>query len=91
VAKLKQIDIAQLRVGMFVADMDISWMQSPFLRHRCLLKTENDVRLLKLPGPEKSPLMSVEVQMSALHPLWTTKFPKPPPHSEHLRQHLKNL
>lgn len=38
---------------MFVADMDISWMQSPFLRHRCLLKTENDVRLLKTAGARK--------------------------------------
>lgn len=38
---------------MFVADMDISWMQSPFLRHRCLLKSEFDIKLLIQAGAKK--------------------------------------
>lgn len=38
---------------MFVAGMDISWMQSPFLRHRCLLKSEFDIKLLKQAGAKK--------------------------------------
>ncbi len=35
---------------MYVTDMDISWMQSPFLRNRCLLKNDSDVKLLKAAG-----------------------------------------
>ncbi|RKZ98147.1 MAG: hypothetical protein DRQ43_01940 [Gammaproteobacteria bacterium] len=47
---LKKISIDELHVGMFVVEMDISWIKSPFLLHRREIKSKNDVILLKKAG-----------------------------------------
>lgn len=46
----RRISISQLRKGMFVHELDIPWMKSPFLRHRRKIDTHNDVVLLKKAG-----------------------------------------
>ncbi|MCW8930475.1 MAG: DUF3391 domain-containing protein [Gammaproteobacteria bacterium] len=46
----RKISISQLRKGMFIHELDISWMQSPFLRHRRKISTNNDIALLKKAG-----------------------------------------
>ena len=47
---LQKISIDELHVGMFVVEMDISWIKSPFLLHRREIKSKNDVILLKKAG-----------------------------------------
>ncbi len=49
----KKILISQLRSGMFIHELDISWMKSPFLRHRRKINTANDIALLKKAGVKK--------------------------------------
>lgn len=46
----RKISISQLRKGMFIHELDISWMKSPFLRHRRKISAENDIALLKKAG-----------------------------------------
>jgi HD-GYP domain-containing protein (c-di-GMP phosphodiesterase class II) len=41
---LKKIDSSQLRVGMFVHDLDCGWMEHPFVRNRFVLTREDEVR-----------------------------------------------
>jgi len=45
----KSIPIEQLRVGMYVAKLDVSWFRSPFLRNRFLVQQEAQIE--KLRGP----------------------------------------
>lgn len=45
-AKLKKIPVSKLVPGMFVHDLDISWLHSPFLRHRRKLEDQKDIELL---------------------------------------------
>ncbi|MCU7940823.1 MAG: DUF3391 domain-containing protein [gamma proteobacterium symbiont of Bathyaustriella thionipta] len=47
---LQKISIDELKVGMFIVEMDISWIKSPFLLHRRAIKTKNDIILLKKSG-----------------------------------------
>lgn len=46
----RKISISQLRKGMYIHELDISWMKSPFLRHRRKISAENDIALLKKAG-----------------------------------------
>ncbi|WP_198263115.1 HD-GYP domain-containing protein [sulfur-oxidizing endosymbiont of Gigantopelta aegis] len=46
----RKISISQLRKGMFIHELDISWMKSPFLRHRRKIGSNNDIALLKKAG-----------------------------------------
>ncbi len=46
----KKITIDELQIGMFVVDLDISWIKSPFLFHRRAIKTKKDIALLKHSG-----------------------------------------
>lgn len=41
---LKKVDASQLRVGMFVHDLDCGWMEHPFVRNRFLLTDEDEIR-----------------------------------------------
>lgn len=82
--KLKQIDIAQLRVGMFVADMDIPWLQSPFLRHRCLIKTDKDIRLIEQAGARRITIdldKGKDVAAESAAPIDAADVPTNPPPS----------
>jgi len=49
----RKISISQLRQGMFVHELDLSWMQTPFLRHRRKINSDNDIALLKKAGVKK--------------------------------------
>ncbi|MCU7799539.1 MAG: DUF3391 domain-containing protein [gamma proteobacterium symbiont of Lucinoma myriamae] len=46
----RKIKISQLSNGMFIHELDIPWMKSPFLRHRRKITSANDIALLKQAG-----------------------------------------
>ena len=41
---LKKIDASQLRLGMFIHDLDCDWMTHPFVRSRFLLTRDEEIR-----------------------------------------------
>ena len=43
----KRISLEQLRVGMYVAGIDCSWFRTPFLKHRFLISTEEQIERLR--------------------------------------------
>ncbi len=43
----KRIAIQDLQPGMYVAGMDQSWFQTPFLRHKWLVKRDDEITLLR--------------------------------------------
>ncbi len=46
----KRIAIQDLRPGMYIAGMDQSWFQTPFLRHKWLVKRDDEITLLRSYG-----------------------------------------
>lgn len=46
----RKITISQLSNGMFIHELDIPWIKSPFLRHRRKIKSDNDISLMKKAG-----------------------------------------
>ena len=40
---LKKVDASQLKIGMFIHDLDCGWMDHPFVRSRFLLSTEDEI------------------------------------------------
>jgi HD-GYP domain-containing protein (c-di-GMP phosphodiesterase class II) len=44
---LKKVDSSQLRVGMYIHDLDCSWIEHPFVRNRFLLTTEDEIRKIR--------------------------------------------
>jgi putative nucleotidyltransferase with HDIG domain len=46
-AMRKRISLQQLRVGMYVAGIDCSWFRTPFLKHRFLISTEEQIERLR--------------------------------------------
>ena len=40
---LKRINIQDLKLGMFVSELDISWVKSPFFRHKRLIVKQEDI------------------------------------------------
>ncbi|OON59536.1 phosphodiesterase [Massilia sp. KIM] len=44
---LKKVDSSQLKVGMFIHDLDCGWMEHPFLRNRFVLSTEDEIRKIR--------------------------------------------
>ncbi len=46
----KRIAIQDLRPGMFITGMDQSWFQTPFLRHKWLVKRDDEITLLRSYG-----------------------------------------
>jgi hypothetical protein len=58
---IKKIPISELRPGMFILELDISWLQSPFLRHRRRIENNNDILLLKQAGVR---LVSIDLEKS---------------------------
>lgn len=47
---IRKISISQLQPGMFIHELDIPWLQSPFLRHRRKINSLKDILLLKKAG-----------------------------------------
>lgn len=43
----KRISLQQLRVGMYVAGIDCSWFRTPFLKHRFLINTKEQIERLR--------------------------------------------
>ena len=62
-SNLKKISIDELQIGMFVVEMDISWIKSPFLLHRRAIKSENDIKLLRQAGVKK---LSIDLSKSKI-------------------------
>lgn len=48
--KYRKISIEQLQVGMFIHEMDLPWLQNPFLRQRVLINTQSDIDKLRTAG-----------------------------------------
>ncbi|MFO0706954.1 MAG: DUF3391 domain-containing protein [Nitrospira sp.] len=46
----KSVLIQDLRVGMYVAKLDVSWFRSPFLRHAFLIEHEHQIDKLRRTG-----------------------------------------
>ena len=46
----KRISIDRLRRGMYIAGLDQSWFKTPFLRHKWLIKREDEIHLLQAYG-----------------------------------------
>lgn len=55
----KRIPLRQLRVGMYVAGIDCSWFRSPFLKHRFLVQTLEQIERL-----QQSNIQAVDIDPS---------------------------
>jgi HD-GYP domain-containing protein (c-di-GMP phosphodiesterase class II) len=44
---LKKIDASQLRLGMFIHDLDCGWLDHPFVRNRFLLSTDEEIMKIR--------------------------------------------
>lgn len=47
---LKKVDSSQLRVGMYIHDLDCGWMEHPFVRNRFMITTEDEIRKILAVG-----------------------------------------
>jgi hypothetical protein len=47
---LKRIDSSQLRLGMFIHDLDCGWMEHPFVRSRFVITGEDEIRKVRSAG-----------------------------------------
>jgi HD-GYP domain-containing protein (c-di-GMP phosphodiesterase class II) len=47
---LKKVGSSQLRVGMFIHDLDCGWMEHPFLRNRFVIASEDEIRKILASG-----------------------------------------
>jgi len=63
---IKKINIKQLKVGMFIVGMDISWIRSPFLKHSRLIEKNNDIQLLIQAGVKE---VTIDTDKSIEKPL----------------------
>ena len=64
----KRIPLRQLRVGMYLAGIDCSWFRTPFLKHRFLVTTEEQIHRLR-----RSNIQAVDIDPS--RGLDTTSLP----------------
>jgi HD-GYP domain-containing protein (c-di-GMP phosphodiesterase class II) len=79
----KQVPIDSVKIGMFIEDMDIPWMDSPFLRHKKKVKSDKDIALLKKAGVR---VLTINVEKSDVSydepigkPTVVAEKPVPPP------------
>jgi HD-GYP domain-containing protein (c-di-GMP phosphodiesterase class II) len=47
---LKKVDASQLRVGMFIHDLDCGWMEHPFVRNRFLISNGEEIGRIHAAG-----------------------------------------
>jgi HD-GYP domain-containing protein (c-di-GMP phosphodiesterase class II) len=47
---LKKVDSSQLRIGMFIHDLDCGWMAHPFVRNRFAIQAEDEIRKIVSAG-----------------------------------------
>lgn len=57
----KTISIAELKVGMFVTNLDISWLQSPFLTGKKKIQNQNEIAALIKAGAKK---ITIDIEKS---------------------------
>lgn len=98
----KRIPLTQLRVGMYVTGMDCSWFRTPFLKHRFLVQSVEQIERLQrsnIHAVDIDPSRGLDVTSSpiegeTLHTiglLSSTQAPpvqKAPPSGEMLAQEL---
>ncbi len=84
----KRIAIQDLRPGMFITGMDQSWFQTPFLRHKWLVKRDDEIALLRSYGiqdvfidTEKGADVAADSDVPEFsHTPTISDEPLPPPH-----------
>jgi HD-GYP domain-containing protein (c-di-GMP phosphodiesterase class II) len=47
---LKKVGSSQLRVGMFIHDLDCGWMEHPFVRNRFVITSDDEIRKIVAAG-----------------------------------------
>lgn len=47
---LKKVVTSQLRVGMFIHDLDCGWMEHPFLRNRFVIASDDEIHKIVIAG-----------------------------------------
>jgi HD-GYP domain-containing protein (c-di-GMP phosphodiesterase class II) len=47
---LKKVDVSQLRVGMFIQDLDCGWMEHPFVRNSFLISKDEEISRIHAAG-----------------------------------------
>lgn len=47
---LKKVDSSQLRLGMFIHELDCGWMEHPFVRNRFKLRTDEEIQKVLAAG-----------------------------------------
>ena len=47
---LKKVPVSRLEIGMFLVDLDIAWIDSPFLTHNKRIKNQTEIKKLKAAG-----------------------------------------
>jgi len=75
----RKIPVEQLKIGMFIDELDVSWVKSPFLRHKRKITDPNDILLLKQAGVK---FVSIDLQKGI--DVWQTAEAASPtqPHSQ---------
>ena len=78
---IKTIKIEDLKQGMFLAEIDISWIKSPFFRHKRLITKQEDIDLLKSAGVKecKIDLSKSELQSQKTQEVKKTRKKSQPP------------
>ncbi len=72
---IKRIPTASAQVGMYLCGIDRSWLETPFLRHRFLIKSSTDIAKLHQCGIQ-------EITIDTEHGLDETSGCEPPPIQE---------
>ena len=50
---LRIISISELKPGMFITELDISWLNSPFLMKKKRIQSQNEIEVLVRSGAKK--------------------------------------
>ncbi|MBF0498073.1 MAG: DUF3391 domain-containing protein, partial [Deltaproteobacteria bacterium] len=53
---IKTINVQQLKVGMYIEDLGMSWLNHPFMRTRRLIKSDHEIKKIKQYG-----LLSIKI------------------------------
>lgn len=85
-----RIPVGDLRIGMYVARLDLSWFRSPFLRHSLLIEHSSQIERLMRAGvklvdidPDRGissqplPVSDPAQATTEASPTWSTNQPKP--------------
>ena len=85
-AETKRISIASLRPGMFVVGMDQPWYKTPFLFHKRLVNSDEDINLLRRHGIQEvliDPAKGLDLEEPVMSDPPSSALSPPPPISDH--------